>query len=202
MSVFELKSKLSETIRYYNTLGWSPATSTNYSFKDESNQIWVSRSGVDKATFCADDFITVNDDGKASGNFTAYKPSAETLIHCVLYALFPDTKVILHSHSVFPVLISAHVTNEFTVEGYEIQKGFSGQTTHEHEIAIPVFENTQDMNAFASTLTKNAKRMKHFSFIMRKHGTYAWGKDLAEAKKHLETLEYLCHCEWLKISKR
>jgi methylthioribulose-1-phosphate dehydratase len=201
MSVFEFKSKLSETIRHYNAMGWSPATSTNYSFKDETNQIWVSRSGVDKFTFCADDFITVNREGEASGNFANCKPSAETLIHCVLYELFPETTVILHSHSVFPVLISTHVTNEFIVSGYEIQKGFSGQTTHEHEIAIPVFENTQDMNAFTRTLRENTKRMNHCSFIMRKHGTYAWGKDLAEAKKHIETLEYLCHCEWLKNSK-
>ncbi len=201
MSANELKENLAQTIRHYNLMGWSPATSTNYSFKDETNQIWVSRSGVEKSNFCADDFITVNHEGGASGSFASIKPSAETLIHCALYELFPGTKVILHSHSVFPVLISAQVTNEFTVEGYEIQKGFSGQTSHEHEIAIPVFDNTQDMNAFAITLKENAKRMNHFSFIMRKHGTYAWGKDLAEAKKHLETLEYLCHCEWLKTSK-
>src|SRR5574343_1249166 len=102
-----LKEQIAETIRHYNAKGWSPATSTNYSFKDENGTIWVSRSGVDKSQFAANDFITVDSTGLACGDFFGMKPSAETLIHCVLYELFPETKVILHSHSVYPVLISA-----------------------------------------------------------------------------------------------
>ena len=54
MSIHE---ELSIVIRNYNAKGWSPATSTNYSFKDEYNQICVSRSGVDKSQFTSNDFI-------------------------------------------------------------------------------------------------------------------------------------------------
>ena len=54
-----LKEQIAETIRHYNAKGWSPATSTNYSFKDDEGTIWVSRSGVDKSQFTANDFITV-----------------------------------------------------------------------------------------------------------------------------------------------
>jgi ribulose-5-phosphate 4-epimerase/fuculose-1-phosphate aldolase len=36
-----------------------------------------------------------------------------------------------------------------------------------------------------------------YTFLMRKHGTYAWGRNLFEAKRHLESLEYLCQCEWM-----
>jgi methylthioribulose-1-phosphate dehydratase len=32
---------------------------------------------------------------------------------------------------------------------------------------------------------------QHHAFVIRNHGTYAWGKNLFEAKRHLETLEYL-----------
>jgi methylthioribulose-1-phosphate dehydratase len=28
-------------------------------------------------------------------------------------------------------------------------------------------------------------------FLIRRHGLYTWGQDLAEAKRHLETLEFL-----------
>jgi methylthioribulose-1-phosphate dehydratase len=52
-----LKKELAATIRLYNSKGWSPATSTNYSFKTEQGQIWVSRSGVDKSHFSENDFI-------------------------------------------------------------------------------------------------------------------------------------------------
>lgn len=196
MTTTELKEQIAETIRHYNAKGWSPATSTNYSFKDDEGTIWVSRSGVDKYQFQADDFITVNKDGLAIGEFEGIKPSAETLIHCVLYELFPEIKVILHSHSVYPVLISAVLGSTITFNGYEVQKGFDGQTSHEGYVDIPIFDNTQDMLDFKHTLQNQSSKIQHHSFIMRKHGTYAWGKNLFEAKCHLETLEYLCQCEW------
>lgn len=197
MSTQELKEQIAETIRHYNDKGWSPATSTNYSFKDDEGMIWVSRSGIDKYEFHADDFITVNSDGQAIGAYEGVRPSAETLIHCVLYELFPDTKVILHSHSIYPVLVSAVDGERVTFQGYEVQKGFEGQTTHEAIVHIPIFENTQDMQAFKSVLQINAELLRNHSFLMKKHGTYAWGRNLFEAKRHLETLEYLCQCEWM-----
>ena len=195
MTTHELKEEVAATIRHYNAKGWSPATSTNYSFKDADGLIWVSRSGVDKSQFQTDDFITVNDKGVAIGEFEGMKPSAETLIHCVIYELFPETKVILHSHSVYPVVLSTKVGNVLHFEGYEVQKGFDGQTTHANTISIPVFENTQNMDEFSATLKQQSTSIQHHSFVMRKHGTYAWGRNLFEAKRHLESLEYLCQCE-------
>jgi methylthioribulose-1-phosphate dehydratase len=196
MSINE-KELLAETIRQYNLKGWSPATATNYSFQEEDGTIWVSRSGIDKSQFSANDFMTVDSNGNATGEFAHMKPSAETLIHCVIYTLFPETKVILHSHSIYPILISAVLGHQISFEGYEIQKGFHGQTTHESYIDIPIFENTQDMQTFKAHLMEGANRIQQHAFIIRKHGTYAWGKNLFEAKRHLETLDYLCQCEWM-----
>lgn len=198
-SIEIMKEEMASVIRAYNSKGWSPATSTNYSFRSDSDQncIYVSRSGVDKAQFKATDFITVNRLGQPIGESIGMVPSAETLIHCVLYELFPETQVILHSHSVYPVLLSALEKDEVVFEGFEVQKGFAGQTTHEAIVSIPIFDNTQDMVAFSDVLKKNVQRIKQHSFIMRKHGTYAWGKNLFEAKRHLETLEYLSQCTYL-----
>ena len=192
-----LKEEIASTIRAYNAKGWSPATSTNYSFKFENSEIYVSKSGIDKSQFSADDFMTVDKNAKGTGDFFTSKPSAETLIHCILYELFPETKVILHSHSVYPVLISQTHENSVEFEGYEIQKGFDGQTTHDATIEIPIFNNTQDMIEFSNILKENKNRIKNHSFIMKKHGTYVWGKNLFEAKRHLETLEYLCQCKYM-----
>jgi len=190
-----MKKQIAETIRMYHDRGWSPATSTNYSFKDEEGTIWVSRSGVDKSQFSENDFITVNSIGIPIGEYIRIKPSAETLIHCVIYELFPETKVILHSHSVFPLLISAVCKYAVEFDGYEVQKGFAGETTHDAIVRIPIFENTQDMNSFAALIKEEIAKILHHSFIIRKHGTYAWGTSLFEAKRHLETLEYLCQME-------
>jgi len=195
MSLQEIKQQVAATIRMYHERGWSPATSTNYSFRDSENTIWVSRSGVDKSQFSENDFITVDLSGIPTGDFVGIKPSAETLIHCIIYELFPETKVILHSHSVYPVLISMIRQDEVVFRGYEVQKGFAGEMTHDASVEIPIFNNTQDMHSFAALMKQEVAKMNHHSFIIRKHGTYAWGTSLFETKRHLETLEYLCQME-------
>lgn len=195
-----LHEELAKVIRDYNLKGWSPATSTNYSFKDELNQIWVSRSGVDKSEFKSDDFIKINSRGEAIEEFFNIKPSAETLIHCFIYQMFPETKVILHSHGVNPVIISTIEKSEVSFEGFEIQKGFEGQQTHLNKITIPIFENSQEMIFFEKELVYKQSQLSNHCFIIRKHGTYAWGKTLFDAKRHLETLDYLCECK-LKMIK-
>lgn len=198
----QLKEEIAATIRAYNQKGWSPATSTNYSFKPSKRNdvMYVSRSGVDKSLFSASDFISIDKNGIPTDENKDAVPSAETLIHCVLYKLFPETAVILHSHSVYPVLISQIHSDKVEFEGYEIQKGFSGQTTHDTIVEIPIFDNTQDMTTFSDVLISNKNLLNNHVFIMRKHGTYAWGKNLFEAKRHLETLEYLCQSKWMSKS--
>ncbi len=195
-----LNKELAKVIRDYNLKGWSPATSTNYSFKDELNQIWVSRSGIDKSEFNSDDFIKINSRGEAIEEYINMKPSAETLIHCFIYRMFPETKVILHSHGVNPVVISSIEKSEVSFEGFEIQKGFEGQKTHLNKITIPIFDNSQEMIFFEKELAYKQSQLSNHCFIIRKHGTYAWGKTLFEAKRHLETLDYLCECK-LKMIK-
>ena len=189
-----MKASLAETIRAYHQKGWSPATSTNYSFK-EDGQIWVSRSGVDKSIFNTEDFISIDVNGKVTAPFEVIKPSDETMIHVLIYRLFPEAQVILHSHSKNPVLISKKHELIFPVENYELQKGFSGVSTHACSIQIPIFENAQEMSYFEQVLIDRKSEIQQHCFIIRQHGTYAWGENLFAAKRHLETLDYLCECE-------
>ena|SRR6218665_837464 len=194
----ELKKELAGVIRNYHQKGWSPATSTNYSFRSEENLdiIFVSKSGIDKSKFSENDFMTVDFNGQPTPEFAEIRPSAETLIHCKLYQLFPEMRCIVHSHSVYSVLQSIKNETCVELEGYEVLKGFEGIKTHEVQVQIPVFDNTQDMVAFSETLEKEYDRLTVPSFIMRKHGTYAWGRNLFEAKRHLETAEYLFEVDW------
>lgn len=190
-----MKSQLVHTIRHYNNKGWSPATSTNYSFRDEQG-VWVTRSGIDKAEITEDDFILVNEKSIPLGKYSGIKPSAETQIHCDLYKLFPEAKVILHSHGKYPVLCSLKNQEFIEFTGFEIQKGFKGQLSHEQTVNIPIFENSQEMSFFSEELTKRKDELVNSSFVIKQHGTYAWGDNLFEAKRHLETLDYLCECWW------
>ena len=194
----QLKEQLAATIRAYHQKGWSPATSTNYSFRVEGfpDTIYVSSSGIDKSQFQSGNFMEVGLDGKALPGYEHLRPSAETLIHCTLYRLFPETQCIVHGHSVYSVLHSSVQETGVPFEGYEVLKGYEGIQTHETSIVCPVFDNTQDMPAFGKELEQQVSRLTIPAFIMRKHGTYAWGRSLFEAKRHLATTEYLLDCEW------
>ena len=194
----QMKKDLADVIRAYHQKGWSPATSTNYSFRlaERPEAIIVSRSGIDKSVFSATDFIEVDMNGKALPEFDGIRPSAETLIHCKLYQLFPEMMCIVHSHSVYSVLQSMKNQRAVSLSGYEVLKGFEGIKTHETSVEVPVFDNTQDMTAFSEVLESEKHRLTVPVFIMRQHGTYAWGKSLFEAKRHLETAEYLFEVDW------
>lgn len=194
----DLKSQLAQVIRGYHQKGWSPATSTNYSFRlpTNSNVIVVSKSGIDKSVFSQNDFMEVDMQGNALPAYEGIRPSAETLIHCKLYQLFPEMMCIVHSHSVYSVLQSMKNQTSVELSGYEVLKGFEGIKTHETTVQVPIFDNTQDMPAFANVLEEDKVRLTVPAFIMRQHGTYAWGKNLFEAKRHLETAEYLFEVDW------
>jgi methylthioribulose-1-phosphate dehydratase len=63
-------------------------------------------------------------------------------------------------------------------------------------VTIPIIENSQDMVEFSAWMEKRKTDLTSHCFIIKGHGTYAWGKNLFEAKRHLETIEYLCELEW------
>jgi methylthioribulose-1-phosphate dehydratase len=71
-------------------------------------------------------------------------------------------------------------------------KGLAGVTTHEHREWIPILHNTQDWTAAAPAVEALLRdRPEAHAFLIRGHGLYTWGRDLMEARRHLEVLEFL-----------
>lgn len=71
-------------------------------------------------------------------------------------------------------------------------KGLEGVSTHEHREWLPIIENSQDMNRLAGSVEETlAKHPQAHGFLLRRHGLYTWGKDIAEAKRHVEIFEFL-----------
>ena len=81
------------------------------------------------------------------------------------------------------------------LEGYELLKAFQGNTTHDDAIDVPVFANTQDMHTLAAQVDALLDRKPLWGYLIDGHGLYAWGRDMAEARRHLEAFEFLFHCE-------
>ncbi len=195
---FKLSEDLLEAIRFFNQKGWSPATSTNYSVRSENkNEYIISRSGVDKSNFSKSDLILINPKGEVLPPFnrTGIKSSAETEIHTALYERFPDTNCVLHTHSVLGTVLSLALAKERQIvfEGYEILKGLEGNATHELKEIVPIVPNSQEMKDILNNMQNQYATNVH-GFLIAGHGLYTWGKDIATAKRHVETFEFLFEC--------
>lgn len=196
--VKEIQKSFAKWIRQMNKKGVSPGTSTNYSFlHPNENELVISKSGIDKSYFKHSDFMRVTHQGEATEAYSDENPSAETLIHCELYRLFPETRFILHSHSKAATLLSDLFLSQgyLSCSGYEVLKGLPNISTHEATLELPIFENSQDMVTFSTLLRDKKSRLTNAGFLMAKHGLYAWGKSFLEAKRHIEIYEFLLDCE-------
>ena len=80
-------------------------------------------------------------------------------------------------------------------DGYELQKAFHGNTTHEGTMDLPVFPNTQDMPELAARVDAALDAGPLWGYLIDGHGLYAWGRTMAEARRHLEAFEFLLGCE-------
>jgi methylthioribulose-1-phosphate dehydratase len=62
---------------------------------------------------------------------------------------------------------------------------------------LPIFENTQEIPLLAEQVRQQfsaADRPLTYGYLIRKHGLYTWGRDLDEARRHVEILEFLLEC--------
>ena len=169
---------------------WVPGSAGNLSARIDADNIAITRSGVHKGRLKPDDIIAVGLDGAARQ--PSQKPSAETLLHCQLYRLFPPIGAVLHGHSVAATVLSARGGIIFS--DYEILKAF-GFASHELDITLPVYENDQDIARLAAAIEPLLLRDPPIGYAIAGHGVYAWGTSVEHAFWRLEALEFLLACE-------
>jgi len=182
--------------RKLGALGLTPATSSNFSMRLDPDHLAITISGRDKGALTADDIMVVDRDGKAVG--TAARPSAETLLHTQIYARFPEANAVLHTHSRTQTVASRLYSKEGVIrfEGYELQKAIAGHTTHESQLDLPVFPNTQHMPELVAKVDTWIDAGKPlYGYLIDGHGIYTWGRDMAETERHIEAFEFLLNCE-------
>jgi len=191
----ELAGEIIVNVRELSARGWTPATSSNFSHRLDERHAAITVSGRDKGKLREADIMVVDFDGNAVGS--DHRPSAETLLHTQLYQRFPEIGCVLHTHSHAQTVASRLYAGQGHVrlEGYELLKAFHGNDTHEAEIQIPVFANTQDMHTLAAQVDALLDQQCMWGYLIDGHGLYAWGQDMAEARRHLEAFEFLLECE-------
>ena len=193
---------LCATARWCYARGWVPATSGNFSVRNRAGEhMLISPSGLDKGVMHAPDLLETDLDGRPAD--LAKSPSAETRLHTVIYRARPYAAAILHVHTVWNTLLSGRFAElgHVPLTGYEILKGLAGVTTHEHEERVPILRNTQDYEVLAADLAVALTEYpRAHGVLLSRHGLYTWGNSVAEARRHLEALEFLFEVEGRRLT--
>ncbi|HSD68472.1 MAG TPA: methylthioribulose 1-phosphate dehydratase, partial [Woeseiaceae bacterium] len=195
-----LAETLCDICHLFGERQWCLATSGNFSARIDGDHFLITQSGKDKARLTPDDLMICDMQGQARDNRLdpTLLPSAETALHLRLYLHDPGIGAVFHTHSTTATILSRRAGRAVDISGYEMQKAFAGIRSHETQLTLPVFDNTQDMAALADSLGHylGEQRSPAPGFLIRGHGLYGWGRDVTEAQRHVEALEFLLSCVW------
>jgi methylthioribulose-1-phosphate dehydratase len=192
MSFAELAAQLAEIGRQCYARGWVLGTSGNFSavVSRDPLRLAITASGVDKGSLSVGEIVEIDEHGKVVAG--SGRPSAEASLHLAI-ARVRGTGAVLHTHSIWSTILSDAATEGgLAIEGYEMLKGLDGVGTHQHREWLPILDNTQDWAAATPRVEAMLTEQPNaHGFLIRRHGLYTWGQDLAEARRHVEILEFL-----------
>jgi methylthioribulose-1-phosphate dehydratase len=190
-------ANLCEIGREFYRRGWVFGTSGNFSacLSGSPLRLAITSSGLDKGSLTPSNILEIDADAIVlRGNG---RPSAETGLHLVVVQELGAGSV-LHTHSVAGTLLSDRwaAKKGLALEGYEMLKGLAGIATHEHREWVPILENSQDYTALSAEVRLVLQRHPEcHGILLRRHGLYTWGRDTAEARRHIEIFEFLFETE-------
>ncbi|MCT4591347.1 MAG: class II aldolase/adducin family protein [Carboxylicivirga sp.] len=158
--------------------GLTTTSGGNISIMDESGDMWVTPSGVDKGSLKPEDIMCV----KANGDIVGpHKPSMEYPFHKAIYVKRPDLKSVVHAHP--PALVSfsivRQVPNTHVIPQAMRVCGPIGYAKYH----IPGSKELGDSISEQFELGFNA-------VIMENHGAVVADKDVIKAYERFETLEF------------
>jgi methylthioribulose-1-phosphate dehydratase len=188
---------LCEIGREFYGRGWVFGTSGNFSTRLSQSplRLAITSSGLDKGSLTPSDILEI--DSNTTVLRGGGRTSAETSLHLVIVQEL-GAGAVLHTHSVAGTLLSDRWATEkgLALEGYEMLKGLAGIATHEHREWVPILENSQDYTALSAELRLVLQRHSEcHGILLRRHGLYTWGRDTAEARRHIEIFEFLFETE-------
>lgn len=188
-----LARQLAAVGRDFYARGWMLGTSGNLSAVAGADplRVAITASGAHKGALTPAQVLQIDELGTVTrGNG---RPSDETRLHLTIVRE-RGAGAVLHTHSVWSTLLSEAFARDgqLRIEGFEMLKGLRGIQTHESCEELPVIENSQDMETLSSSFAAALKKYPAaHGVLLRRHGLYTWGRDLDEARRHVEIFEFL-----------
>lgn len=172
------RNQITEIISRIYKRGMTTTSGGNISIIDESGDIWVTPSAVDKGSLTPADIICVKKDGTIIGD---HKPSSEFPFHKAIYDARPDIRSVIHAHP--PALVSFSIVRQIPNTNIISQaKHICGPIGYA-DYEVPGSQKLGDV--IAEEFKKGYK-----AIIMENHGTVLGGCDLNDAFQRFETLEF------------
>ncbi|GAA0998276.1 methylthioribulose 1-phosphate dehydratase [Subtercola frigoramans] len=184
--------------RRFADRGWMPGTAGNLSVTLARDPLWlaVTASGLDKGELKPTDVVIVDEQGEwtPDAGLPFAQPSAEAGLHARIAAV-TGAGAVIHVHALAAVRSGHHWPNGVVLHDLEMLKGI-GHSAHDERVVIPVVKNHQDMvilgDAFERAYRPATEAIAEVpALIVADHGIYAWGRDLRQARWHLELTEAL-----------
>ncbi len=180
----------------FSGYGWMRGTSGNLSVVIERDPLVlaVTASGLDKSELTDRDVVLIDEAGDALDPDDTRPPSAEAGLHAHIAAR-TGAGAVFHVHA-FDAVVAGHRWPEgVEIRDMEMLKGI-GHLAHGETVTVPVIANDQDMRVEAARFDEvyvpaTAEVPEVPALIVASHGMYAWGVDVAAARRHLEIAEWL-----------
>ena len=186
-----IREQLTKTIAKLHRRRWCDGTGGNFSVVVQKDPVLLlmAPSGVDKGSLQPEQLLVVNEFQEVLDG--AGKASAETRLHLAIIHK-TGAGAVLHTHSVTGTVLSRRHVKEgqIRLEDLEMLKGLDGIHSHDAHVDLPVVRNNQDMELLAEEFHQQIQHLPQ-GILVEGHGLYAWGKDLQQAERHVEIIEFL-----------
>jgi len=163
--------------------GLTTTSGGNLSILDDSGDIWITPSGIDKGTLTRGDICCVKSDGSVIG---LHKPSVELPIHSAVYRKRPDIRAVLHAHP--PSLVAFSTARVLPDINLVANARITLKTLTMAKYAVPGSKDLGD----------NISKEFESGFdvvLMENHGVVIGADNMFESYKKFETLESLASLE-------
>jgi methylthioribulose-1-phosphate dehydratase len=167
----------------------------------DSNFFWITASGLDKGRVEPGDFVKISIETglMIHAQKPGQKPSAESSIHRIIYKNRREAGAVLHVHnpeslSLQPGLSRENPTALWNVPPTELVKAM-GFWEENPKLRLPIIYNYAKVEEISKKLDEFFRMSVSDnlvpSILVEHHGPSVWGKDLEEAHRHLEAMEYI-----------
>lgn len=185
----QLKNDICKVMRNLFNRGLVSALGGNVSARlPNSNEFWITPSGIFKGELAPDDLIKLDLEGNVVEGFG--RPSIEWPIHAAIYKVRPDVNAVVHAHN--PVTLGLALAGvglkPITVEAVMVLRRV--------EIVPFAFPGTDQLAKLVAEKASTGAR----ALILQNHGILAMGANLYEAEAVAETLEEVAMAQFVAMA--